>query len=78
MVNKVAADLGFRAYEVRWLLKRKIFAIAATYAANLKYRNSLRYAQKSYKSKLTQYTSTLYSVINCHRSSFCLARNSCA
>ena len=35
MVNKVAADLGFRAYEVRWLLKRKIFAIAATSAADL-------------------------------------------
>ncbi len=35
MVNKVAADLGFRAYEVRWLLKRKIFATAATSAADL-------------------------------------------
>ncbi len=78
MVNKVAAVLGFRAFEVQWLLQRKIFAIAATDAANLKYRNSLRYAQKSYKSKLTQYISTLYSVINYHRSSFCLARNSCA
>jgi len=35
MVNKVAADLGFRAYEVQWLLQRKIFAIAATSAADL-------------------------------------------
>ena len=32
-VDNVAADLGFRAYEVRWLLKRKFFAIAATSAA---------------------------------------------
>ena len=32
-MNKVAADLGFRAYEVRWLLPEKYFEIAATSAA---------------------------------------------
>ena len=30
MVNKVAADLGFRAYEVRWLLHKMFFKFAAT------------------------------------------------
>ena len=35
MVDKVAADLGFRAYEVRWLLPEKYFEIAATFAAGL-------------------------------------------
>ena len=35
MVNKVAADLGFRAYEVRWLLPKKYFDFAATSAACL-------------------------------------------
>ena len=33
MVDKIAADLGFRAYEVRWLLPEKYFEIAATSAA---------------------------------------------
>ena len=33
MVDKVAANLGFRAYEVRWLLPKKYFEIAATSAA---------------------------------------------
>ena len=33
-MNKVAADLGFRAYEVRWLLPEKYFEIAATSAAD--------------------------------------------
>ena len=33
MVDKVAADLGFRAYEVRWLLPEKYFEIAASSAA---------------------------------------------
>jgi hypothetical protein len=32
-VNKVAANWGFRAYEVRWLLLEKYFEIAATSAA---------------------------------------------
>ena len=35
MVNKVAADLGFRAYEVRWLLPKKYFDFAASSAAGL-------------------------------------------
>ncbi len=35
MVDKVAADLEFRAYEVRWLLPEKYFEIAATSAACL-------------------------------------------
>ena len=35
MVNKVAADLGFRAYEVRWLLPEKYFEIAVSSAACL-------------------------------------------
>ncbi len=35
MVNKVAADLGFRAYEVRWLLPKKYFDFAASSAASL-------------------------------------------
>ena len=35
MVNKVAADLGFRAYEVRWLLMKIFFALAASSAADL-------------------------------------------
>ena len=34
MVDKVAANLGFRAYEVRWLLPKKYFEIAATSAAS--------------------------------------------
>ena len=33
MVDKVAADLGFRAYEVRWLLPEKYFDFAASSAA---------------------------------------------
>ena len=33
IVNKVAADLGLMAYEVRWLLPEKYFEIAATSAA---------------------------------------------
>ena len=57
IVNKVAADLCFRASKARLLLHKKFFEFAATSAATsaatLKYRNSLRYAQKSYKSKLT-------------------------
>ena len=53
IVNKVAADLCFRASKVRLLLHKKFFEFAASSAATLKYRNSLRYAQKSYKSKLT-------------------------
>ena len=51
-MNKVAADLCFRASKVRLLLHKKFFEFAATSAATLKYRNSLRYAQKSYKSGL--------------------------
>ena len=35
MVDKVAADLGFRAYEVRWLLPEKYFDFAASSAAGL-------------------------------------------
>ena len=35
MVDKVAADLGFRAYEVRWILIKIFFALAATSAASL-------------------------------------------
>ena len=35
MVDKVAADLGLMAFEVRWLLPEKYFEIAATYAACL-------------------------------------------
>ena len=35
MVDKVAANLGFRAYEVRWLLPEKYFDFAATSAACL-------------------------------------------
>ena len=35
MVNKVAADLGLMASEVRWLLPEKYFEIAATFAAGL-------------------------------------------
>ena len=35
MVNKVAAVLGFRAYEVRWLVPEKYFEIAASSAAIL-------------------------------------------
>ena len=35
MVDNIAADLGFRAYEVRWLLPKKYFEIAATSAACL-------------------------------------------
>ena len=35
MVDNIAADLGFRAYEVRWLLPEKYFEIAATSAACL-------------------------------------------
>ena len=35
MVDKVAADLGFRAYEVRWLLPKKYFEIAVSSAACL-------------------------------------------
>ena len=34
MVDKVAAILGFRAFEVRWLLPEKYFEIAATSAAS--------------------------------------------
>ena len=70
IVNKVAADLCFRASKARLLLRKKFFEFAATSAATLKYRNSLRYAQKSYKSKLTPFARTLYSVINCNRSAF--------
>ena len=33
MVDKVAADLGFKAYEVRWFLPEKYFDFAATSAA---------------------------------------------
>ena len=33
MVDKGAADLGFRAYEVRWLLHKMFFKFAATSAA---------------------------------------------
>ena len=35
MVDKVAADLGFRAYEVRWLLPEKYFEIAVSSAVSL-------------------------------------------
>ena len=35
ILGKVAADLCFRAYEVRWLLPEKYFEIAATSAACL-------------------------------------------
>ena len=35
MVDKVAADLGFRAYEVRWLLPEKYIEIAVSSAACL-------------------------------------------
>ena len=35
MVNKVAADLGFRAYKVRWLQHKMFFKFAATSAACL-------------------------------------------
>ena len=35
MVDKVAADLGFRAYDVRWLLPEKYFDFAASSAAGL-------------------------------------------
>ena len=35
IVNKVAADLGFRAYDVRWLLPEKYFDSAASSAAGL-------------------------------------------
>ena len=35
MVNKVAADLGLMASEVRWLLPKKYFDFAATSAACL-------------------------------------------
>ena len=34
-MNKVAADLGFRAYDVRWLLPEKYFDFAASSAACL-------------------------------------------
>ena len=53
MMNKVAADLCIMASKARLLLHKKFFEFAASSAATLKYRNSLRYAQKSYKSKLT-------------------------
>ena len=33
MVDKVAADLGLMAYEVRWLLPKKYFDFAASSAA---------------------------------------------
>ena len=33
MVDNSAADLGFRAYEVRWLLPKKYFDFAASSAA---------------------------------------------
>ena len=33
MVDNIAADLGFRAYEVRWLLPKKYFDFAASSAA---------------------------------------------
>ena len=35
MVINIAADLGFRAYDVRWLLPEKYFDFAATSAACL-------------------------------------------
>ena len=35
MVDKIAADLGFRAYEVRWFLHEKYFDFSATSAACL-------------------------------------------
>ena len=35
MVDKVAADLGLRAYEVRWLLHKKYLDFAASSAATL-------------------------------------------
>ena len=35
MVDKVAADLGLMAYEVRWLLPEKYFDFAASSAAGL-------------------------------------------
>ncbi len=35
MVDKVAADLGFRAYEVRRVLYEKFFTLAASSAAGL-------------------------------------------
>ena len=35
MVDKVAADLGFRAYKVRWLQHKMFFKFAATSAACL-------------------------------------------
>ena len=34
IIKKVAADLCYKPSKVRWLLQRKIFAIAATFAAN--------------------------------------------
>ena len=33
MVDKIAASLGYRAYEVRWLLPEKYFDFAASSAA---------------------------------------------
>ena len=33
MVDNIAADLGFRAFEVRWLLPKKYFDFAASSAA---------------------------------------------
>ncbi len=35
IVDKVAADLGLRAYEVRWLLHKKYLDFAASSAATL-------------------------------------------
>ena len=41
IVNKVAADLGLMASKVRWVLQRKIFAIAASSAAYLLFNDEL-------------------------------------
>ena len=62
MVNKVAADLGVRAFEVRLLLPKKYFDFAASSAAGFLGTNN-SYAlkrEKSYKSNLLRYIPRFY------------------
>ena len=56
IVNKVAADLCFRASKVRLLLQRQIFAVAATSAACLLLDDNDLLLEKQYQQLARQST----------------------
>jgi len=47
VIKNIAADLGLMASKVRWVLQRKIFAIAASSAAYLLFNNIDNIARQS-------------------------------